>query len=135
MEQESVMPFINVKVAGQPLEESQTTAIQHGITSLMAEVLNKKAPLTAVLVEQVPISGWTVGGAGVPRAAHVDATVSEGTNTSEQKARFIAQTNALLRKVLGSDLPLVTYVVIHDVSQDSWGYGGLTQANRAKAPA
>jgi 4-oxalocrotonate tautomerase len=135
MEKESVMPFINVKVAGQPLEESQTTAIQHGITSLMAEVLNKKAPLTAVLVEQVPISGWTVGGAGVPRAAHVDATVSEGTNTSEQKARFIAQANALLRKVLGSDLPLVTYVVIHDVPQDSWGYGGLTQADRAKAPA
>jgi 4-oxalocrotonate tautomerase len=29
----------------------------------------------------------------------------------------------------------VTYVVIHDVPRDSWGYGGLTQADRAKALA
>jgi 4-oxalocrotonate tautomerase len=134
MEKESVMPFINVKVAGPQLEKTQTTALQQGITSLMAELLNKKAPLTAVLVEQVPVSGWTVGAEAVPRAAHVDATVSEGTNTPEQKARFIDQTNALLRKVLGSDLPLVTYVVIHGVPQDSWGYGGLSQRHRAEAP-
>jgi 4-oxalocrotonate tautomerase len=129
------MPFINVKVVGPELDIGQTAAIQQGITSLMAEVLNKQAELTAVLVEQVVHGGWAIGGKVAGYAAHVDATVSEGTNTPEQKARFIAAVNALLRKVLGSGLSAIAYVVVHDVPKDSWGYDGLTQEHRAKARA
>jgi 4-oxalocrotonate tautomerase len=126
------MPFINVKVAGRPLDQVQTTAIQKGITTLMAEVLGKVPSLTAVLVEQAPAAGWSVGGEPVALAAQVDAIISAGTNTPEQKARFVAEANALLRSVLGSELPDVTYVVIHDAPKDSWGYGGFTQEHRAK---
>ena len=126
------MPFINVKIAGPQLQPVQTAAIQQGITSLMATVLNKNAELTAVLVEQTALPGWTIGNRVPARAAHVDAIVSAHTNTPEQKAQFIDEANALLQRVLGAELPLVTYVVIHGVPQDSWGYGGLTQAHRAK---
>ncbi|HEV7815480.1 MAG TPA: tautomerase family protein [Janthinobacterium sp.] len=126
------MPFINVKIVGPQLEASQTAAIQQGMTSLMADILNKQAELTAVLLEQVASTAWAIGGQMVARAAHVDATVSEGSNTPEQKVRFIAAANDLLRQVLGSDLSAVTYVVIHDVPKDSWGYDGLTQEQRAK---
>jgi 4-oxalocrotonate tautomerase len=129
------MPFVNVKVAGAQLESAQTARIQKGITSLMAEILNKKAPLTAVLVEQAALAGWTVGAEPVSSAAQVDAIVSAGTNTPGEKARFIAELNDLLHDVLGPDLPEVTYVVVHEVPQDSWGYGGLTQEHRAKARA
>ena len=129
------MPFVNVKVAGVELEKAQTAKIQEGITSLMAEILNKKASLTAVLVEQAAIAGWTIGAEPVPSAAQVDAIVSTGTNTPEEKARFIAEASRLLHEVLGPDLPEVTYVVVHEVPQDSWGYGGLTQEHRAKARA
>jgi 4-oxalocrotonate tautomerase len=125
------MPFINVRIAG-PLDMAQTDRIQKEITSLMAEVLKKKAPLTAVLVEQVKLAGWTIGAEPVPRAAQVDATITAGTNTPEQKARFIAEVNRMLRDELGPDLPDASYVVIHEVPRDSWGYGGLTQAHRAK---
>lgn len=126
------MPFINVKVAGGTLGQEQVAEIQKGITSLMADVLNKVGPLVGVLVEQVPSAGWSVGGEPVTRAAQVDAIVSAGTNTSEQKARFIAETNRLLRSVLGPDLSDVSYVVVHDVPKESWGYCGLTQAYRAE---
>jgi len=126
------MPFIHVKVAGPQLEKSQTVALQQGITALMAQVLRKKGPLTAVLVEQVPVSGWSIGGEPVARAAQVDAYVSAGTNTPEEKARFVAEAYALLRKVLGSDLPEVSYVLAHDVPMNSWGYGGRTQESRAQ---
>lgn len=51
------MPFINVKVAGTPLAPEQITAIQAGITRLMATVLHKVAPLVGVLVEAVPAAG------------------------------------------------------------------------------
>jgi 4-oxalocrotonate tautomerase len=134
-EKEQPMPFINVKIVGPELEIKQTTAIQRGVTSLMAEVLNKQAELTAVLVEQVERGGWAIGGKVATYAAHVDATVSEGTNTPEQKARFIAAVNDLLREVLGAGLSAIAYVVVHDVPKDSWGYDGLTQEHRAKARA
>jgi 4-oxalocrotonate tautomerase len=125
------MPFIHVKVAGLKLEKAQTARLQKGITGLMADILHKKAPLTAVLVEQVDIAGWSVGAEPVARAAQIDAIISAGTNTPAEKAHFIAEANRLLHDVLGAELPDVTYVVIHDVPQDSWGYGGLTQAHRA----
>ena len=127
------MPFINVKIAGPALAATQVAEIQRGITSLMAEVLQKDAALTAVLVEHVAASGWAIAGEAAARAAHVDATVSAGTNTPQQKSRFVADADALLRRVIGAALPLVTYVVVHDVPKDSWGYGGLTQAARAGA--
>jgi 4-oxalocrotonate tautomerase len=68
----------------------------------------------------------------VTRAAQIDAIVSAGTNTPEQKTQFIAEANKLLKSVLGPDLSEVTYIVIHDVPKDSWGYNGLTQQSRAK---
>ena len=126
------MPFIHVKVAGEPLKNSQITQIQKGITSLMADVLNKVGPLVGVLVEQVPLVGWSVGAEPVARAAQVDAIVSAGSNSPEQKSRFIAEANQLLRTVLGPDLSEVSYVVVHDTPKDSWGYNGLTQEHRAK---
>ena len=126
------MPFINVKVAGKPLEPRQITEIQKGITTLMADVLHKVGHLVGVLVEQVPLTAWSVGAEPVTRAAQVDAIVSAGTNTSEQKSQFIAEANQLLKSVLGPELSEVTYIVIHDVPKDSWGYNGLTQQNRAK---
>jgi len=129
------MPFIHVKTAGAPLEPGQITALQQGVTRLMAEILHKQGKLTGVLVEQVPLAGWSIGAEPVARAAQIDAIISAGTNTPEQKTRFIAHAYGLLRDVLGPDLAEISYVVLHEVPKDSWGYGGLTQAARAKGSA
>jgi 4-oxalocrotonate tautomerase len=126
------MPFINVKLAGQKLAQSQVERIQAGITTLMTDILHKVGPLVGVLVEEVPLAGWSVGAAPVACAAQVDAIISAETNTAEEKGRFIAEASRLLKDVLGSQLADVSYVVIHEVPKDSWGYGGLTQAHRAQ---
>lgn len=127
------MPFVSVKVAGS-LDAAQAGRLRQGVTSLMAEVLGKRADLTAVLVEPVA-GGWAVGAEPVVRAAHLDATVTLGTNTAAEKARFVAAAHALLAEVLGPDLPLPTYVVVSEVPGEAWGYGGRTQADRAQARA
>ena len=44
---------------------------------------------------------------------------------------IVAEAMVLLRRVLGPGLHDVSYVVVHDLPRDSWGYGGLTQAARA----
>ncbi len=84
------MPFVNVKFAGPKLAQAQVVAIQSGVTALMADILHKVGPLVGVLVEEVPLAGWSVGAEPVACATQVDATISAGTNTAEEKARFIA---------------------------------------------
>jgi 4-oxalocrotonate tautomerase len=124
------MPFISIKVAGPTLAPEQIKVLQTQTTALMAGVLGKKAELTAVLVEQVQAAGWTTGANAVPVAAHLEATITAGTNSGEEKARFIAEAARMLKSVLGANLPLATYIVLQDIPADSWGYDGLTQAAR-----
>lgn len=126
------MPFIHIKVAGKALSADQQTRIQNEITSLMANILRKKAQLTAVFVEQVTSSGWSIGAKPVNIAAHMEVSITAGTNTVEEKALFIAQANQLLTQILGNELPEATYIVIHELPSDSWGYSGQTQKARAR---
>lgn len=128
------MPFVNVKVT-EDLDGAKIARLQRGITALMADVLGKKAALTSVLIESVSAMGWTVDAEPVPRAAHLDAKVTKGTNSVEEKARFIDAAHALMGDVLGPGLPLATYVVVDEVPGDAWGYAGQTQASRASLRA
>lgn len=124
------MPFVHIRIAGKTLSENAVRALQTGITGQMETILTKKAELTAVSIETVPAGGWAIGGATVPIAAHLEATITAGTNTAEEKAHFIAAAMALVETVLETPLPLATYVVIREVPAESWGYGGRTQAAR-----
>ena len=125
------MPFVHVRTAATPTSD-QTDRIRHGVLDLMAGTLRKKAELTAVLVEPVAAgASWSIGAAPVVVAAHIDATITKGTNTEEEMAAFIGQAHGLLRQVLGDGLPLATYVVVTEVPGISWGYAGETQAQRA----
>ncbi len=127
------MPFVSIKVAGPILAPEQVRCLQQKATRLMAGVMRKSAELTAVLVEQVSAAAWSIGGEQVRAAAHLEVKVTEGTNTAEEKARFVDEAMRLLRSVLGADLTPVTYVVVHEVPGDSWGWDGQTQTQRAQA--
>jgi 4-oxalocrotonate tautomerase len=127
------MPFIRITVAGPTLAPEQVSRLQTEMTQLMASVLGKNADLTSVLVEQPAVAGWAIGGAPARIAAHVDATITAGTNSPEEKARFIERAMRLLKSVLGTELSPATYVVITEVPAHSWGYDGRTQESRMQA--
>ena len=129
------MPFVNIKVAGLSLAPEQVQRLQSEATRLMIEVMHKKRDTTAVLVEQVDAAKWTVGAVPVRAAAHLDVKVTAGTNTPEEKRRFVSEVMALFRSVIGPALNPVCYVLVHEVSGDAWGYGGRTQADRVAAKA
>lgn len=126
------MPFVRLTLASPSLTERTRAALQTGLTRLMADILAKRADLTAVLVERVEPDAWGIGGAETAIAAHLDAKVTAGSNSPAQKAAFIAAAHCLLAESLGEGLPLATYVVVDEVPAESWGYGGLTQAQRAR---
>src|SRR5262249_25251110 len=125
------MHFVNIKVAGLSLAPEQVQRLQSEATRLMIEVMHKKRDTTAVLIEQVDATSWTVGAAPVRAAAHLDVKVTAGTNTPEEKRRFVSEVVRLLRSVIGPTLNPVCYVVVHEVAADAWGYGGRTPADRA----
>ncbi|MEA2976127.1 MAG: 4-oxalocrotonate tautomerase [Alphaproteobacteria bacterium] len=124
------MPFVSVKIAGEPASPAQKSALQSGLTELMGRVMRKVPTLTAVAIEQIASSDWTIGAAPVSsRAAHIDVKVTQGTNSPAEMARFVKEAHALLKATLG-ELPEATYVVIHEIPAVAWGYGGLTQEAR-----
>lgn len=127
------MPFIRVTVPGSTLAPKQVRLLQEEITQLMAAVLGKRADLTSVLVEQPVTADWAIGGTAVKVAVHVEATITAGTNSPEQKAGFIEKTMRLLASVLGSELNPATYIVVNEVPANAWGYDGRTQESRLLA--
>lgn len=120
------MPFIRITLS--PANPQAHAAIAADTTRLMAEVLGKKATLTAVLVEDV-VGTWTIGDQIPPRAAHLEAVITAGTNSDDQKAAFLRAAKAMLHHHCGS-LPEATYAIVREVPASDWGYDGKTQAAR-----
>lgn len=129
------MPFIHIRLSGEPLPDATMQRLQTETTRLMADILHKKAELTAVFIEKASPGRWSVGGTPVPAAAHLEATITAGTNTTEEKARFIENAMTILKSVSAQMLPLATYVVICEIAAENWGYDGQTQAARRLASA
>ena len=127
------MPFLHIRIAGRSLDDGERLHLQDEATRLAVTLLGKRAEATAVFVEETPISGWTVRAGRLPVAGYFEILISDGTNTPEEKERFIAAAYALLQETLGAQLDPVTYVVVRDIAMESWGYGGRTQESRRLA--
>lgn len=125
------MPFIHIRIGGPNLTSEQTSHLQEAITNMMASILGKRADLTSVFVEQTSTSGWSIGALKPTVTAHIDAKITAGSNTPDEKRQFIVEAHKLLKAQLGPELPMATYVIIDEIPGDSWGYGGLSQAQRA----
>ena len=69
------MPYVNVKIT----REGGTTAAQKaevikGITNVLQEVLNKSPETTFVVVEEVELESWGIGGLPVEQYRRERAT-------------------------------------------------------------
>jgi 4-oxalocrotonate tautomerase len=125
------MPFVTIKLTGSILTHQQLFWLQTQTRDLMVNVLHKNHDLTAILVEQFSSSGWSVGNTGVGIGAYLEAKITAGTNTREEKREFLGRAHAMLLEVLGPKLHPVTYLVIDEIAADAWGYGGRSQYDRA----
>lgn len=133
------MPSLNLKIAG-PVQAPAVKELVEQFVRLTTEVLGKKKEVTTVGVELVPAGLWFVGGQPLApgRAGiYLQVNVTEGTNTKDDKAAFLKGAFAAAEAVLGAVDP-ASYILVHDVPADAYGYGGVTQERRyiqAKAPA
>ncbi|WP_227287692.1 tautomerase family protein [Boseongicola sp. H5] len=121
------MPFLRLTAYPEPSSEiAAKLAVE--LTRLMAEILHKKAELTAVLIEGTT-GTWTIGGEASDRACHLEVSITAGTNSEQQKADFITEAMSVLKKHAGP-LHAASYITLREIPATDWGYDGLTQAAR-----
>jgi 4-oxalocrotonate tautomerase len=124
------MPFVRVTVLAPALAAEQIARLRHDTTRLMASIMRKPLEGISLLIEHVREGAWSIADVPVSVAAQVDALIGVGTNTPEEKARFMAAMMALLRSTLGPELREATYIALRELPHHSYGRGGLTRAER-----
>jgi 4-oxalocrotonate tautomerase len=126
------MPFINVLVSHAP-DPSLAQKIAEGVTERTVRILRKSPELTAAAVGFVPAGQWMIGGRSLEKldaaSFWLDVKVTAGTNSPAEKSAYIAEIHAFMAQVLGRLRP-ESYVLVHEVAPDAWGFGGITQARR-----
>lgn len=61
------MPYVNIKVTGgteAPTAEQKAELIS-GVTDLLARVLGKNPATTVVIIDEIPMDNWGIGGESV----------------------------------------------------------------------
>lgn len=133
------MPALILKIA--PLQNHDRYAsLAASLTRLTAAILGKRAAVTAVMIEDLPVARWYTGARPVERpTAMLEVSVTQGTNTPAEKAQFVKEAFAELQRQLapGAQLEEASYVIIRELPASDWGYGGRTQRERqlAREPA
>lgn len=126
------MPYLNIKLSGEPSAQL-AEAIATRLIRITADLLGKKPEVTAVVVEQLPLYRWFTGGVSLAskggNSFYLEINITEETNTKQEKAAYCSRVFSAMQELLG-EVDEASYIVIHDVRADSWGYQGMTQECR-----
>ncbi len=127
------MPLITVTYSSQRQTPSLKADIAAAVTELTARILRKDPMVTAIIVKSVDAADWFAGGRSLAdqklASYWLDIHVSEGTNTKDEKAAYLAAVFARMGELLGP-LHNETYLHVDEVRADAYGFGGLTQEQR-----
>ena len=126
------MPILTLKLSAQ-VRIQNTSVLAQALTALSHRVLHKRSDVTSVVLQRIAQGDWWVGGEVSAQVfAQLDIRITQGTNTEEEKAAFIAQAYALLSEHLdkGQVLHATSYISVQELPATDWGYGGLTQQQR-----
>jgi 4-oxalocrotonate tautomerase len=127
------MPLITVTFSNQDSRIASKATIAAEVNRLSATFLNNDPKVTAIIVQRVEPEDWFAGGYSLAEkglaSVWLDVHVTEGNKTKDEKARFIAEAFKAMGKLLGP-LHEESYIHVHEVRGDAYGFGGLTQERR-----
>ncbi|MGC1497731.1 MAG: 4-oxalocrotonate tautomerase family protein [Sulfitobacter sp.] len=64
------MPYVNIKVTREGVTPDQKAELISGVTDLLVRVLNKTPATTFVVIDEVALEDWGVGGLPVEQYRH-----------------------------------------------------------------
>ncbi|MBX9710217.1 MAG: 4-oxalocrotonate tautomerase family protein [Xanthobacteraceae bacterium] len=127
------MPLITVQYASSRKTPALKSEIAAAVSELSSSVLHKDPKVTAIIVQQADAADWFAGGRSLAEqnlaSVWLDIHITDGTNTKDEKADFVAATFKRFGELLG-ELHNESYVHVHEVRADAYGFGGLTQERR-----
>ncbi len=127
------MPLITVTYSSVRRAPSLKADIAAAVSELTARILHKDPKVTAIIVKAADAADWFAGGKSLAEqklaSYWLDIHVSEGTNTKDEKAAYLAAMFARMGELLGP-LHEETYAHVDEVKGDAYGFGGLTQERR-----
>jgi 4-oxalocrotonate tautomerase len=127
------MPLITVTYASSREKPALKSDIAAVVSELTAKILHKDPKVTAIIVKSVDAADWFAGGKSLAEqklaSYWLDIHISEGTNTKDEKAAYLAAMFARMGALLGP-LHNETYLHVDEVKGDAYGFGGLTQERR-----
>lgn len=127
------MPMIAIRYVTPQRKPELREAIAALVSQLAAEHLKKDPSVTAVLVEPADPDSWFVAGSHPTddglSAFWLDIKITAGTNTKGETAAFVRHAFKDMERLRGPPHP-ESYVLVHAVDGDAYGYGGRTQNAR-----
>jgi 4-oxalocrotonate tautomerase len=127
------MPLITVTYSSVRKSPSLKAEIASAVSDLTARILRKDPKVTAIIVKSVDADDWFAGGKSLAEQSlasfWLDVHVSEGTNTKDEKAAYLAALFQRMGELLGP-LHEESYAHVDEVKGDAYGFGGLTQERR-----
>ena len=57
-----MMPYVNIKVTREGVSSEQKAALIEGATQLLVDVLDKSPATTVVVIDEVELENWGIGG-------------------------------------------------------------------------
>jgi 4-oxalocrotonate tautomerase len=127
------MPLITVTYSSTRATPKLKSEIAAAVSELTAKILHKDPKVTAIITKQVDAADWFAGGKSLAEqklaSYWIDIHVSEGSNTKDEKAAYLAAMFVRMAELLGP-LHEETYLHVDEVKSDAYGFGGLTQERR-----
>lgn len=127
------MPLITVQYSSTKDVPPSKAEIAAAVSELSSSILHKDPKVTAIIVQAVAASDWFPGSRSLAEqklsSVWLDIHITDGTNSKDEKAEFIAATFKKFGELLGP-LHTESYVHVHEVRADAYGFGGLTQERR-----
>ena len=127
------MPLITVTYSSARRVPTLKADIAAAVTELTAKILHKDPKVTAIIVRSVDAADWFAGGKSLAEqnlaSYWLDIHVSEGTNTKDEKAAYLADMFKRMGELLGP-LHDESYLHVDEVKGDAYGFGGLSQERR-----
>ncbi|WP_405491370.1 4-oxalocrotonate tautomerase family protein [Nocardia sp. NBC_00511] len=127
------MPFARLTIADPAVSADVQAELAAAITALLEKDLLKEPEVTVFHTNLVPADRWFVDATRLTgtTGAHLEVSITVGTNTAAEKAAFIEHAYELLHDRLGP-LPGAVYVALYELDGESYGYNGVTQLARRR---
>ncbi|MCM5679072.1 tautomerase family protein [Schlegelella sp. S2-27] len=127
------MPFAHLRYSADPALQTTPHDLATRLTTLTTDILGKKPEVTAVQLEPVDPALWIIGTRSLNEhrlaSFNLRISITEGTNTKDEKERYVAVVYEAMQGLLGALHP-ASYVLVDEVRGDAYGYAGLTQERR-----